>query len=281
MAALLALLAAAAFGIGDFLGGLASRKISTVTVLTMTSITGVVVALPLLAIVGGVWSGSAVLFGTLAGIFGAAGLGLLFFGLAIGPFQLVSPVSAVMGGAVPVIVGIASGDRPGAIAIAGLILTPPAIWILAGGTLTMPTVERRPLLAAIGAGVFIGLFLVCLAATPDEASFVPVFIAKVASSLVLIAWFLARSETAAVPFSRTIPKSTVALAVASGTADMSANGLFLAATRLGTLTTVGALVALYPAMSAVLAARVLGERLGRLQFLGFVLAITAGLLLAL
>lgn len=274
MAALLAIGAAVVFGVGDFFGGLASRRVAPVTIITMTACTGAVLSMPVWLLFGGAWSRNAVVFGAAAGLLGAVGLGLLFTGLATGPFQLVSPVSAVVSGAMPVVFGITTGDRPGTLAVIGLVLTPLAIWIVAGGTTSMPTVERTPLLAALGAGAAFGLFFICLDAAPDDAGFVPVVMAKVSASTVLLGWAVRRRRAGP------IPRRAVGMAVVSGASDMTANSLFLAATRVGSLTTVGALVSLYPAMSAVLAAGFLGERIGRLQLAGFVLAVGAGLLLA-
>ncbi len=276
MAAVFALAAAGSFGIGDFFGGLASRRTPARVVATFTSLTGLVLAIPLLAIVGGQWSSDAVAFGAVAGLLGALGLVSLFSGLAIGPFQVVSPVSAVIGGAVPVLFGMVGGERPGAAGVFGLLILPVAVWILAGGTLSMPTgIGRTPLVAAIAAGVGFGLFFVCLDATPDDAGMVPVVVAKASASVALLIanrgpGGLGRPD-----------RGLLRLVTASGFFDMGANGLFLAASTRGDLSTVGALVALYPAMNAALAAGFLGERLGRLEFVGFALAVGSGMLLAL
>ncbi len=274
MSAILALGAAVLFGFGDFLGGVASRQTPPRVIATVTSLTGFVMAIPLLGIVGGTWSSGAVWFGGLAGVVGALALVALFDGLASGPFQLVSPISAVIGGAVPVLFGVLSGERPGTVATVGLLLTPAAVWILAGGTLSIPRrIERRPLVAAVVAGVGFGWFFVCLDATPDDAGFVPVVVAKFAALVALVGWN--RGAGWERPSVRTLR-----VAGGSGLFDMSANGVFLAASTRGDLSKVGALVALYPAVNSLLAAGFLGERLGRLQFAGFVFAIGAGLLLA-
>lgn len=274
VAAILALGAAGLFGFGDFFGGVAARSIPARSVALITSLSGLVLSLPILLVVGGVWSAGALGFGALAGLLGVAGLVSLFVGLATGPFQLVSPISAVIGGAVPVLFGLIAGERPGTLAVLGLLVAPPAVWILAGGTTSWPrSIERKPLLAAVSAGVGFGFFFVCLDATPDDAGFVPVTVAKAAAVVALAIWNIS------VGWDRPSGRP-LAIAAVSGFFDMSANGAFLAATTRGDLSQVGALVALYPAVNSLLAAGFLGERLRRLQFVGFVCAMAAGVLLA-
>ncbi len=274
MAAILSLVAAASFGIGDFLGGVGSRQIPARAVAAITSLAGLIVSLPILIVVGGSWTSGAVVYGAAAGLLGALGLVMLFIGLGKGPFQLVSPISAVIGGLVPVIFGIASGERPGTLAVIGLVTAPPAVWILAGGSTSFPTsIERMPLLAAAAAGVAFGFFFVCFDATPDGSGFVPVVVAKIAAVIALWSWNLT------VGFDRPGLRA-IQIAAVSGVFDMLANGIFLAASNRGDLSQVGALVSLYPGVNALLAAVVLGERLRPLQLVGFALAMVAGLLLA-
>jgi drug/metabolite transporter (DMT)-like permease len=87
---------------------------------------------------------------------------------------------------------------------------------------------------------------------------------------------LPAGEIASSPRSR-----AVWLAVACGVLDAVANGLMLVALRLGELSIVSALTALYPAGTILLAAVVLGERVAAIQWLGLTLALVAGGLLAL
>jgi drug/metabolite transporter (DMT)-like permease len=71
------------------------------------------------------------------------------------------------------------------------------------------------------------------------------------------------------------------LALACGVADAAANGLILTGLRLGELSVMSVLVALYPAGTIVLAAVVLKERIAPLQIVGLVLAIAAAGMLSL
>lgn len=273
MPALLALASAATFGVADFLGGLATRRASVVAVTLVTNVTGAVVAVVLLATVGGDWTTPTVTWGAIGGLCGLAGLVLLYSGLAAGPNRLVSPLSAVVAAVVPVVTGIALGDRPDTLAVVGLALTPVAVWLVAGGDLHLQGATRRPLLLGVGAGGGFGFFFVFLAQVPDGSGAVPLLTARIVSVGVLIV--AAASIRPQFPVGRGLP-----IAVAAGALDMTANGLFLWSTRDGDLAIVGALVSLFPATTVLLAVIVLGERLNRSQFAGLALAIAVAALLS-
>jgi drug/metabolite transporter (DMT)-like permease len=273
MPALLALASACTFGVADFLGGVATRRTHVVAVTWLTNVAGAALAFVLVLVVEGRWSAGAIVWGGLGGICGLAGLLLLYQGLAIGPNRLVSPLSAVIAAVVPVVVGVASGDRPGTLAIGGLCLAPIAVWLVAGGDFRLAGASRVPLLLGVGAGLGFGTFFAVLAQAPDDAGAVPLLAARVVSVSVL---------TIAAVVVRPSPPSAAALgvAVAAGALDMTANGFFLWSTLDGELAIVGALVSLFPATTVLLAVLVLGERLDRSQLAGLGLAITAAALLS-
>ncbi|MDX2381725.1 MAG: EamA family transporter [Acidimicrobiia bacterium] len=273
MPALLALASAATFGVADFLGGQATRRANVLAVTLFTNIAGLAVAVVLLALVGGGWSTGSVGWGALGGLFGLGGLVLLYSGLAIGPNKVVSPLSAVVAAVVPVVAGIALGDRPDRWAILGLLITPVAVWLVAGGELGLDNADRRPVFLAVGGGLGFGLFFTVLAQVPDGSGAVPLLAARAVSVTVLvIAVLVARP---AFPRGR-----WRTMALTGGSLDMTANGLFLWSTRGGELAIVGALVSLYPASTVLLAVITLDERLSRSQGAGLALAIGAAALLS-
>ena len=273
MAALLALASAATFGVADFLGGLSTRKAPVVAVSLLTNAAGGLVAIILLVIVGGDWTRGSVLWGATGGLSGLAGLVLLYSGLSIGPNKLVSPVAAVVAAVVPVVAGIGLGDRPDQLAILGLVVTPPAVWLLAGGELHFSGADRRPLALALGAGLGFGFFFTLIAQVPDGSGAVPLLMARLASvGALAIAVMIMRP--------RFPVASWTAVSVVAGSLDMTANGLFLWSTRDGELAVVGALVSLFPATTVLLAVATLGERLSRMQLAGLALALCAAALLS-
>lgn len=273
MPALLAIAAACTFGVADFLGGLSTRKAAVVAITLITNVAGAVLAVVLVVVIDGTWTIQAVAWGAVGGLAGLVGLVLLYQGLAEGPNRLVSPLSAVVAATVPVIVGVALGDRPGSVAIAGICLVPVAVWFVAGGDIGFAGASKRPLTLSVGAGLGFGTFFALLAQTPDDAGAIPLLTARVTSVTVLvIATIVTRPSTPAL--------STAGIAIAAGALDMTANGLFLWSTLDGDLAIVGALVSLFPATTVLLAVATLGERLDRKQAAGLALAVTAAALLS-
>ncbi len=178
MPALLALAAACTFGVADFLGGLCTRRAAVAAVTLTTNVTGAVIAVVLAFTIGGEWTTEAIAWGAVAGLAGLVGLVLLYQGLADGPNRLVSPLSAVIAAIVPVVVGVSLGDRPSALAIAGLGVAPVAIWLVAGGDVGMTETSRRPIALGVGAGLGFGTFFALIAQTPDDAGAVPLVAAR-------------------------------------------------------------------------------------------------------
>src|SRR4029077_4487783 len=87
----LCLLAAVAYGISDFAGGIASRRSNTLTTLLWGDGIGLAVTAVLLPLVPGVRTGRGVLFAIAAGVAGLVGLGLMYQLMASDPLNLVSP----------------------------------------------------------------------------------------------------------------------------------------------------------------------------------------------
>src|SRR5215210_7469491 len=119
MAIPLALSAAVCWGLADFLAGLASRRVSVLAVLLLVEGGGLVVIAAVALAASPEWfddTGDALLAAA-GGISGVLGLGLFYRALAIGTMSVVAPISA-SGVALPVVVGVVTGDRPSALAAA-------------------------------------------------------------------------------------------------------------------------------------------------------------------
>ncbi|TWX34552.1 EamA family transporter [Frigoribacterium sp. ACAM 257] len=294
IAAVLGLLAAASYGSADFLGGLAARRLAPLRVTAIAAASGLVLLALLLLVVPGTASTSAVGWGLLSGVAGAVALALLYACLALGPMSILSPLTAVVSAVVPVAVGLAQGSRLGGAGWAGIALALVAVVLV--GFVPDPAAPRpsaRGLLMALGAGAGIGLVLVFLDRTPDDSGLVPL-VANRATNLVLtggtvlVLLVVARARTRR--RARAHPQDgphllplrrALGLAVACGVADSGANVLILVGLRVGDLTVMSVLTALYSAATVVLAAVVLRERLTRSQVGGLVLALGAAALLAL
>jgi drug/metabolite transporter (DMT)-like permease len=271
MALVLALASGVTWGIGDFVGGLAAKRASATTVTLVSQALGLVVLLALLWVLPGEPSGAAFTSGAIAGLAGALGLVSYLRALALGPMGVVAPLAAVVGVIVPVLAGLAAGERLSALAAAGIGLGLAAIVAVAAGGGHRPAQRSAgmagPLLALAG-GVSFGAFFALLDLTPDGSGLWPLVGARM-SSLTLMTVLVAMTR-GAWPSRRAVP-----MVAASGILDMLANVFFLLATRAGLLTISSLLASLYPVVVMVLARQVLAERLRRPQVVAVGLALLA------
>ena len=273
------------FGSADFLGGLASKRMSPIFVTAIAALVGLVVLALALPFIGGRWSSEAVLLGAASGISGAIAIGLLYACLAIGPMSILSPLTAVVSAIVPLSVGIAGGERLGLIGYIALGLALVAI-VLVGFVPEKGAVRPslKGVLMAIGSGIAIGAFLIIIDATPDDSGLVPLVMNRAVNATIMftlvgvlafIAWRRAK------PFQPVGWQAGLRFAIVCGVIDAIANTGLLLGVRLGELSVMAVLTALYPAGTIILAAIVLKERIAVLQYAGLVLAVAAGAMLAL
>ncbi|MHB1170996.1 MAG: EamA family transporter [Lacisediminihabitans sp.] len=284
------LVGALIFGAADFLGGIASKRISALRVTALGGASGLLILLLALPILGGTWSTQAVLLGALSGVSGAAAITLLYACLAIGPMSILSPLTAVVSALVPMLAGLIRGERLGPLGYLALALALVAV-VLVGFVPEKGAV--RPSLKALGmavaSGTLIGIFLIVIDLTPHDSGLVPLVVnravnATIMFSVVGILGLLAsrrgrRGETG--QRVSTGWRSGLLLAVSGGVIDAIANTFLLLGLRLGDLTIQSVLTALYPAGTIILAAVVLKERIAPVQVVGLVLALVAASMLAL
>ncbi|HEY5348727.1 MAG TPA: EamA family transporter, partial [Candidatus Lustribacter sp.] len=262
----LALTAALVYGSSDFLGGLAGRRTSTISVVVASQAMGVLVLVAVVPGVGGHALASDLAWGAACGVAGAAAIALLYRGLAIGTMGIVSPVSAVLGASIPVIYGIVlHGERPASFAYAGIAAALAAVVCVGAAPDARRSRGLPPgLLEAVGAGVGFGVYFIVLAQMRADAGMLPLLAARVTSVALLLAGGLAFGGIANVRVAR----PALGLVLLCGTLDASANVLYVIAAHTGLLSIVAVLTSLYPAATVALAATVLRERLGRLQWIG-------------
>ncbi|HEV7565913.1 MAG TPA: EamA family transporter [Microbacteriaceae bacterium] len=290
LTAVFGLTGALIFGAADFLGGLASRRISAVRVTALSATTGLVVLLIATTFVGGTWSSGAILWGALSGVSGALAISLLYASLAIGPMSILSPLTAVLGAVVPMTWGLLAGDRFAPIGYAALALALVAV-VLVGFVPEKGAVRPsvRGLLFASGSGIMIGAFMIFIHQAPTDSGLIPLVMNRAANSSIMfatigiLAW-VRGGRTAGLSSgiehtgARWLPG--LPLALACGVVDAVGNTLLLIGLRLGDLSVMSVLTAMYPAGTIILAAIVLKERIAPVQWAGLVLAIAAAGMLA-
>ena len=288
---LLALGAAGVYGASDFFGAFAARRIHLVTATLFNYAVALVIIVPAVLVVGGVWSPTAALAGVLCGSLAAFGL-LTFYGvLAIGPMSLLSPLIALIQSVVPIAFAVATGQRLNlvgwiaiAIGIVALVLLAPAP--RHGGA----HISLRGALFSVASGLLLGASLIVLNYAPKDSGVVPaVWEILTGTAILALAWLVLRilgPRATALAFLqpgaeavRTLSSRRAWQAGAfSGVLVAIADTFIVLALHRGNLAVVAVLVALYPVVTVILAATVLKERMSRLQYVAVALVIVASLL---
>ena len=277
MAVLLALLGAIAYGVSDFLGGLTARR-TTLWPVAVLACTGALLGTLLLALaVPGEPHGPDVAWGLLAGLGSGSGTAFLYRGLAAGRMGVVAPVSAVGATIIPVLIGFVGGERPSTLVWVGMVAALPGIWLVSREETdagSAPAGGSNGLLDGVLAGVGFGVLFAALGQVPSSAGYWPVVANQAASvTAVVVAAYLLGGNP--VPTRRgewwgLVSGLLAALAVLA----------FLLATHRGLLSVSAVLTSLYPAVTVLLAAVVLHERIHRVQAVGLALCAAAIVLVA-
>lgn len=284
------------FGTADFLGGMSSKRLGAVLATAFAAVAGLVFLCVFAFVVPGVVSPEALLLGALSGVTGAIAIGLLYASLAIGPMSILSPLTAVVSAIVPLCVALAGGEGVGFVGWIGLVVGLVAI-VLVGFVPEKGAVRPslKGILMSVGSGIAIGAFLIIIDQAPDDSGLWPLVANRATNATIMLALgailaivaLSARRRALALgqePFprrSREVWRIGVWTAVACGVVDAIANAGLLWGVRIGDLSVMAVLTALYPLGTIILAAIVLKERIAPVQYVGLALAITAGALLAL
>jgi drug/metabolite transporter (DMT)-like permease len=266
-AILLALGSSVAYGLTDFLGGLAARRAHIFLLGSITQPLGLVLLLVVAPVVGGTVDGDVWFWGVVAGLGGSIAYVTLFRALAIGPMSVASPISAIVAVVLPVLAGVLFGERLPVMGWVGIAVGIVAVLMVSQVHEDAPhPVSLRVVVLAIAAGVFISVFLIGLERAPSDSGLWPVVIVRVVTSTLLLA-----AAASARVFSRP-SRDVVALAATSTILDVIATVAFMLATREGLLSVVAVITALYPAATVLMARLVLKEHLQAVQRLGLLLA---------
>jgi drug/metabolite transporter (DMT)-like permease len=265
-----ALLSAVGYGVSDFVGGLASRRVAALRVVLVSYPVAMVLLTVIALFVGGHVSPAAVLWGGLCGISQAFGVWWFYAALGAGPISVVSPLTAVLVAGVPVGVGLVLGERPTAVAVVGIVLALVAVLLVS----RQHRFTAKVAWLTVGSGLAFGMNFVMIAQAPVEANVWPLVFARIsASAVVVLIALITRNFTA--------PNGTpLRLALAAGVIDTIANVAMLLALHVSLLSLAGVLMSLYPAATVVLALVVLKEKVTRWQAAGMVLALAAVALIA-
>lgn len=257
MIALLAGLAAGlSWGAADFIAGTRSRRAGVLAVVVFSQLAGLVSVAAVTGLAGARASTDAAAgLALLAGLLEGVAVLALYRALAVGTMSLVAPVAA-LGGVIPVGISIAMGERPPALALAGVAVSLVAATIAARAP---GEVSRRGLGLAVVAALGFGGFFAILSQSGEGTALWAVQWSRIGSvALVLAVAVGARASLA-------VARADIGPIVAVGVLDAGAAVTFALAAETGLASVAVALGSLYPVATVILARTVLDEPLSPTQ----------------
>jgi len=275
MGILLGLAAALLYGASDFGGGLLSRRFGPLRVTVIGAAAAAALAWAVLIMSGGPGpSARAVAWGLASGLAGGVGTLVLYRGLARGQMSVVGPVSAVGAAVVPVVAGIAMGERPSVLAVAGVLVALPAIMLAAAGGSVRGKLAAG-LTDGLVAGLAFGILFIGLAQAGRNAGLWPVASEQTGALLPVLAAAVKSRQPLR------IPVRAVGLSALAGASGMAATLAYFYATHFSMLAVAAVLVSLYPGVTVLLARLMLHERFSHAQRAGLGLCTLAIIAIAL
>jgi drug/metabolite transporter (DMT)-like permease len=275
LALAISLASAFSWGISDFLGGLQSRRLPVLGVLAVSQPAGLILIAFLIPLVGAdPISADKLGIAFVAGAASLGGLGAFYAAMAMGTVSVVAPIAA-LGVVVPVAVGLAEGDSPATIQLAGLIPAIAGVVILSyEENPKHEAVARRSIVLAIIAGLGFGVFFTGIdAAAADRPGWAILAVRVGGVTAVAVALLVVRPRLDGVA-------AAVPVLLVIGFFDVFANALFAVASTKGILPVVAVGGSMYPAFTVALAHGVLGERLAPVQWSGVALALAGVAMIA-
>jgi drug/metabolite transporter (DMT)-like permease len=273
--ALLALAASALWGTSDFGGGLISRRLdpsAAVLVSQAFALAGLLVLLPFLHVPAG-WY---LLVGAAAGMIATLSLAAFYRAMATAPISLVAPITAA-GTGIPVLVGVARGERLGLVQVLGILVTLAGVILASGPEFRSGAVVRKQAIGyAVAAAVGFGVAYTLLALAAGSGVYGTLLLQRIGGLVVLAPVVLRSGVLRQIRF--TVRRLAALLAI--GGCDIVANGSYALAASRGDLAVAAVLASLYPVVTALLARALLAERLRPVQSVGVIAALGGVLLLS-
>lgn len=270
----LALAGSVALGATDFFGGLKSRQLGALVVLVASQVAGLVLLGLAVAIFGfSPLAWELVVYAALSGVAVVIGVSAFWVAMTMGAMGVVAPIAATSG-LVPVVIGLSGGESLSTIQAVGIAFVVLGVVLasyepdpVAGAGERVAAGVGLALVAALG----FGFFLVAIdAATEHGSELSATFIVRATSAGVLV---LAALLAVILGKRLRLPRSQVLPVSAIGALEITGIFLFAAASTRGLLAVVGAIEALFPITTILLARFVLDERLRISQRLGSVAAL--------
>ena len=271
---LLALSASLMWGLADYAGGLLTRSREVFSIVLVSQLAGLFVIACVVAGRGIGWPGAeAMLPAAIAGVIGAFTIVVFYLALSYGPVSIVAPVMAASA-VIPVVYGLATGERPSGLQLAGLVVTLAGVILVSLTTGDGHARGRRGIAFGILAAVLLGILLVIFADAADADAYWAPLVLRAASIATTITIVLVRGIRIHVE------RRLVPVIAAVGALDMLANLAYGVSTTLQLLAITAVLSSLFPFVTVVLAHVHLGERVTRVQRGGSLLMMIGVLVVA-
>ena len=269
-----ALAAVFAWGWSDFIGGYATRRVNAFLFTAAVHTSGMFLMgslalythAPFPDKAGAAWS-------LVAGVLGGGALAIFYRALSMGNMGLTTPVAAVVGAALPTLFSLRTEGFPGYLPLAGFLLAGIGVWLI-----SRPDQQGGPpagLWQAALAGIGFAGFYICVREAGDASSYWVAALSRVSALIVTAAVVLVAGHT------RSMDRSSSALAVVAGILDVSGTLVFVRASQGGRLDSAVVLSSLYPAITVLLARIFLKEHFTHWKVAGIVAALLSVVLIAL
>jgi drug/metabolite transporter (DMT)-like permease len=276
LAIILALAAGASWGGSCFLSGSQTRRTSLWTVLVVSQLAGLGLMAVFVLARGRALPDEVVLTAIAAGVLSVVSIAASYQALAIGVMCIIGPIIS-LSVAVPVVVGLATGERPSALQLAGIVVALGGVVLASrekSAGMYHQATSRASVWYAVATAVVWGVVMVLYARGGEtDASWTVLLSRATSTGILALAFVVARPRLR-------LTRAAVAPIMAVGAFEVAGNQLFSVAATLGYLSVASVLSAVYPVFLIVLAYFLLHERLARIQQVGIAAALAGVALIA-
>lgn len=274
---ILALGAAASWGVSDFLGGVTSRRLPLLWVLLWTQVVGLAFVAPFAIAHGAPPLDTVAVLAAIAGsISGLIGIAGLYRAIALGVSSIAAPISAT-GAALPVAFGLLRGEPTAPLQQIGMACALLGVIVASRTGREQAHLGRGATLgvacAIVAAFGFGGFFILLHEASTRDVLWAVCIQRATGSVVVLLILLIARQKLS-------MTRRDVPPLLLVGGLDQLANVLYGFASTVGLVGLSAVLASLYPVVTVILARLVLNERISSMQKSGVALALTGVALLA-
>jgi drug/metabolite transporter (DMT)-like permease len=265
------LFSALAWGGGDFVGGLASRKTGAYRAVFYSEIIGLILLVcaafflrePALGMTNILLAGT-------GGAIGSIGLLILFQAMISGQMSIVTSVSALLAAVLPVAVSVITQGLPSPYKLAGFAFALLAVWLVAqDGSDKTHAMRIADLRLPLFSGMCFGIYFIVMHQASQDALLTPMIASRTGGSLALLIFFLTSRQ------SWQVTRPAWPYIALNAVLDIGGNSFYILSGQNGRLDVAAVLSSLFPGATVLLAWLILKEKINLLQWLGILSALTA------